>query len=199
MQDLTEAEQKLASLTNDYASTRPPVVKATSLVNAINGQIDAQVEGVIKGLQAKMEADLDAAKALRDKSGPVPPAHAEASTVTDDEDQEIRRIQTDDSEQPGFDQCCAVTADAALRRSRQGTIACRRFPFGSWCGLRSGGQQCAVARGRQNGNRAMVELLFGRGADVNTKEIDGTYGPSSCGGQRISRRWRKCSWPTMPT
>ena len=40
-------------------------------MNAINGQIDAQVDGVIKGLQAKMEADLNAAKTLRDKSGPV--------------------------------------------------------------------------------------------------------------------------------
>jgi tetratricopeptide (TPR) repeat protein len=71
MQDLTDAEQKLAVLTNDYASQDMHIVRATAMVNAINGQIDAQVDGVIKGLQAKMEADLNAAKALRDKPKPV--------------------------------------------------------------------------------------------------------------------------------
>jgi uncharacterized protein involved in exopolysaccharide biosynthesis len=71
MQDLTEAEQKLADLTNDFAPTDLHVTRVTSLVDAINGQIDAQVDGVIKGLQAKMEADLNAAKVLRDKSGPI--------------------------------------------------------------------------------------------------------------------------------
>jgi len=71
VQDLTDAEQKLAVLTNDYAPQDMHIVRATALVNAINGQIDTQVEGVINGLQVKMEADLNAAKALRDKSGPV--------------------------------------------------------------------------------------------------------------------------------
>ena len=71
MQQLNEAEQKLASLTNDYDPRDLHIARAASLVNAINGQIDAQVDGAIKGLQAKMEADLNAAKALRDKSGPI--------------------------------------------------------------------------------------------------------------------------------
>jgi tetratricopeptide (TPR) repeat protein len=71
MQQLNEAEQNLASLTNDYAPTDLHVTRVTALVNAINGQIDAQVDGVIKGLQAKMEADRNTAKALRDKSGPI--------------------------------------------------------------------------------------------------------------------------------
>jgi tetratricopeptide (TPR) repeat protein len=71
MQDLTEAEQKLASLTNDYAPQSVPMINATALANTINAQIDAQVDGVIKGLQAKMEMDQAAAKAMRDKSGPI--------------------------------------------------------------------------------------------------------------------------------
>jgi hypothetical protein len=71
MQQLNEAEQKLASLTNDYDPRDLHIARAASLVNAINGQIDAQVDGVIKGLQAKMEADLSTAKTLRDKSGSV--------------------------------------------------------------------------------------------------------------------------------
>ena len=71
VQDLTDAEQKFAVLTNDYSSQDMHIVRATAQVNAINGQIDTQVEGVIKGLQAKMEADLNAAKTLRDKSGPI--------------------------------------------------------------------------------------------------------------------------------
>ena len=71
MQQLNEAEQKLASLTIDFDPRDLHIARAASLVNAINGQIDAQVDGVIKGLQAKMEADLNTAKTLRDKSGPV--------------------------------------------------------------------------------------------------------------------------------
>jgi tetratricopeptide (TPR) repeat protein len=71
MQQLNEAEQKLASLTNDYDPRDLHIIRAASLVNAINGQIDTQLDGVINGLQVKMEADLNAAKALRDKSGPV--------------------------------------------------------------------------------------------------------------------------------
>jgi hypothetical protein len=71
MPQLNEEEQNLASLTNDYTPTNLHVTRVTALVNAINGQIDTQVEGVIKGLQAKMEADLSTAKTLRDKSGPV--------------------------------------------------------------------------------------------------------------------------------
>jgi tetratricopeptide (TPR) repeat protein len=71
MQQLNEEEQTLASLTNDYDPRDLHIIRAASLVNAINGQIDAQVDGVIKGLQAKMEADLNTAKTLRDKSGPV--------------------------------------------------------------------------------------------------------------------------------
>ena len=81
MQQLNEAEQNLASLTNDYAPTDLHVARVTALVNAINGQIDAQVDGVIKGLQSKMEADLNAAKALHEQSGPVQAVHTEASTV----------------------------------------------------------------------------------------------------------------------
>jgi tetratricopeptide (TPR) repeat protein len=71
MQQLNEEEQTLASLTNDYDPRDLHIARAASLVNAINGQIDAQVDGVIKGLQAKMEVDLNTAKALRNQSGPV--------------------------------------------------------------------------------------------------------------------------------
>ena len=43
MQQLNEAEQNLASLTNDYTPTDLHVARVTAQLNAINGQIDAQV------------------------------------------------------------------------------------------------------------------------------------------------------------
>src|SRR5208283_4914830 len=91
LQQLNEAEQTLATLTNDYSRNDLHVTRVTSQVNAINSQIDAQVDGVLKGLQAKMEADLDAAKTLRAQAGSVPSNRS--ADVTDDEAKEIQRIQ----------------------------------------------------------------------------------------------------------
>jgi tetratricopeptide (TPR) repeat protein len=77
MQQLNEAEQKLASLTNEYALEAVPVVNATALVNTINQQIDTQVDGVVKGLQAKMEADVETAEILRAQAKSAPSVGAE--------------------------------------------------------------------------------------------------------------------------
>ena len=176
MQQLNEAEQNLASLTNDYAPTDLHVARVTALVNAINGQIDTQVEGVIKGLQAKMEADLDAAKALREQSGPVQAVHTEASTVTDDEDQEIRRIQQLIQDSPDLINAPASDGFTPLgNAARNGRVKVATFLLDHGAGINVAQRAgvTALHGAARAGNRAMVELLLSRGADVNSKEVTG--------------------------
>ena len=173
MQQLNEAEQKLASLTNDYDPRDLHIARAASLVNAINGQIDTQVDGVIKGLQAKMEADLSTAKTLRDKSGPVQAVHAEASPVTDDEDQEIRRIQQLIQNSP--DLINAERGDAAplYAAAGKGQLRVAVFLLDQGANIEGVDRHVPLLAAARNGNRAMVELLLSRGADVNSKEVTG--------------------------
>jgi cytohesin len=174
MQQLNEVEQNLASLTNDYAPTDLHVARVTAQLNAINGQIDSQVDGVIKGLQAKMEADLNAAKTFRDQSGPVPAARAEASAATDDEDQEIRRIQqliqnSPDLINPPASHGFTPLGNAA--RNGQAKVATFLLDHGAGINVAQSAGVTALHGATGAGNRAMVELLLSRGADVNSKEV----------------------------
>ncbi|HTY89458.1 MAG TPA: ankyrin repeat domain-containing protein, partial [Candidatus Acidoferrum sp.] len=174
MQDLTDAEQKLASLTNDYTPGNPQIVRVRAQIDAINGQIDSQVEGVIKGLQAKLDADLDAAKVIRDKSGAGPAAQPQpAAVVIDDEEQEIRRIQAmiqnspdlinapSDGGKPAPLGNAASKGQLRVASFLLANGADVNFKVNDWSPL-----FFAVA----NGHRAMVELLLAKGADVNTRD-----------------------------
>ena len=176
MQQLNEVEQNFASLTNDYAPTDLHVARVTAQLNAINGQIDAQVDGVIKGLQSKMEADLNAAKALREQSGPVQAVHTEASTVTDDEDREIRRIQQLIQDSPDLINAPASDGFTPLgnaARNGQVKVATFLLDHGAGINVAQRGGAKALHDATRAGNRAMVELLLSRGAEVNATDDNG--------------------------
>jgi cytohesin len=171
MQQLNEAEQNLASLTNDYTPTDLHVARVTAQLNAINGQIDAQVGGVIKGLQSKMEADLDAAKTLRAQAGSAPSARP--ADVTDDEAKEIQRIQQMIQNSP--DLINAERGDDAplYAAAGKGQLRVAGFLLDHGANIEGVNHHVPLLAAARNGNRAMVELLLGRGADVNAKENDG--------------------------
>jgi cytohesin len=173
MQDLAEAELTLASLTNDYAPADLHVTRVTALMNALNGQIDAQMNGVIEGLQTKMEADLNAAKILRDQSGPASAVLTEASPATDDEAREIRRIQQLIQNSP--DLINAERGDDAplFGAAGRGQLRVAGFLLDHGANVEGVNQHVPLLAAARNGNRAMVELLLSRGADVNAKESDG--------------------------
>ncbi|MGO8835980.1 MAG: ankyrin repeat domain-containing protein [Limisphaerales bacterium] len=171
LQQLNEAEQTLATLTNDYTLDNPHVTKATTLVNAINSQIDAQVDGVLKGLQAKMEADLDAAKTLRAQAGSVPSTRS--ADVTDDEAKEIQRIQQMIQNSP--DLINAERGDDAplYAAAGKGQLRVAGFLLDHGANIEGANHHVPLLAAARNGNRAMVELLLSRGADVNAKEVTG--------------------------
>jgi ankyrin repeat protein len=173
MQDLAEAEQQLAGLTNDYAPTDLHIIRATSQMKAINAQIDAQVDGEIKGLRAKMEADLSAAKALRDKSGSASAAQAQAGAVViDEEETEIRRIRAMIQNSPdlinapsGGDKLTPLNTAAYKGQLR---VAAFLLANGADVNFKSN-DSAPLHRAAGQGHRAMVELLLAKGADVNTR------------------------------
>jgi ankyrin repeat protein len=173
MQDSTDAEQKLAGLTNDYAPQDMHVVRATALVNTINGQIDAQVDGAIKGLQSKMQADLDAAKALRTQSVSTSSARP-AAVVTDEEEQEIRRLQAmiqnspDLINAPGEDNPLFQAAGKGQRR-----VAEFLLNRGADVNSQNARSQTPLHIAAENARNAMVELLLARGASVDARDNAG--------------------------
>ena len=180
MQDLAEAELTLASLTNDYAPTDLHVTRVTALMNALNGQIDAQMNGVIEGLQAKMEADLNAAKILRDQSGPASAVPTEASPVTDDEDREIRRIQAMIQNSPDLINAPVKIGDAQLtplgHAANNGQLRVAQFLLDSGAEVnrsRDFNSWPPLLIAASSGHKAMVELLLAKGADMNSRDGSG--------------------------
>jgi ankyrin repeat protein len=173
MQQLAEAEQKLAGLTNEYALEAVPVVNATALVNTIKQQIDAQVDGVVKGLQAKLEADQATAEMLRAQAGSAPSARAESLPTTDDEDREIQRIQQMIQNSPDLINAPGGNRNTPLAKAAfNGWLKVANFLLDHGAGVNVGDpsplNQAVVA-----GNRAMTELLLNRGADVNANGSQG--------------------------
>ena len=167
VQDLTDAEQKLAVLTNDYSSQDLHVTRVTALIDAINGQIDTQVNGVIVGLRAKMDADLDAAKMLRAQAGSAPSARP--ADVTDDEAKEIQRIQQMIQNSPDLINA-ERGGDAPLYAAAgKGQLRVASFLLDHGANIEGVNQHVPLIAASINGNRAMVELLLSRGADVNAK------------------------------
>jgi cytohesin len=173
MQQLNEAEQNLASLTNDYTPTDLHVSRVIAQVSAINGQIDTQVEGVIKGLQAKMEADIETAEIFRAQTGSTPSARAESSPTTDNEGQEIQRIQQMLQNSPDLINAPDGSGHTPLEKAAiNGWIKVAAFLLNHGADVNAG-KSSALNLAANAGNRAMVEFLLGRGADINAKAWQG--------------------------
>ena len=71
---LHEAEQKFATLTNDFALSNIEVVRVISLVNILNQQVDDRVAGIMAGLEsqlASLKAASDDLAAAVQKSKPT--------------------------------------------------------------------------------------------------------------------------------
>jgi succinoglycan biosynthesis transport protein ExoP len=54
---LREAEQRMATLKIDYSTNYPDVMKTQSLIDELNSEIDARVDGIMAGLDAQVKSE----------------------------------------------------------------------------------------------------------------------------------------------
>ena len=186
MQDLVEAKQKEATLRADRAPENPYVVRAQELVKSLNDQVDQQVDGALTGLKGKLEVARDTAKTLRAQLEEARAIQAKATSSTaaaaetDEEDQEIRRIQAMMQNSPdlintpnGYHPLIRAADSGWLK------VAAFLLDHGADVNAAAAGDSgrtfgpTALHQAATFGNKAMVELLLSRGADVNAKDDDG--------------------------
>jgi beta-lactamase regulating signal transducer with metallopeptidase domain/biotin carboxyl carrier protein len=65
---LSEAEQKYAAVQNDYSDEHPAVKNIQNVLQLINNQIEARIDGVLLALEAGAMAEEDAERDLRNSS-----------------------------------------------------------------------------------------------------------------------------------
>jgi hypothetical protein len=94
-QDLADTQRKRIELELNYTAESPQMKNAEAQMNTIYEQIDTQINGVLLGLQTKLNIATETAKNLRAQGGQVdlPAAKDDNAVVTDEEEKEIRRIQ----------------------------------------------------------------------------------------------------------
>ena len=178
MQQLNQAEQELAGMTNDFSLQSPQVEKLSAGINAIKGQIDAQVEGLLKGLQSKLKADLDAARKLRDQAEASPEDQLQAAMVaTAEEEPEIRRLQAMIQNSPDLINAPVKIGDAQLtplgHAANKGQLRVAQFLLDSGAEVnrsRDANSWPPLLIAVSAGHKAMVELLLSKGADVNSRD-----------------------------
>jgi ankyrin repeat protein len=178
MKQLTQAEQSWAIMKRSFAANGPEALNAKALVDAINKQVEAQVDAVIKGLQVKQETAKETVNKLRDQLATLQADQVKwASTSGDDEQKEIRRIQDMIKNSPdlinapserGLTPLCLAASKGQLR------VAKFLLDNGAAVNKPSGpGRWTALQYAADGGHKAMVELLAERGADINARNDNG--------------------------
>jgi cytohesin len=182
MQDLADAEQKVTVLGKTATETNPEMVNARALINTINQQIDEQIEGVLIGLKTKAEIARETAMTLRAQMEKTQSAQAKtdasspaATVLTDEEEQEIRRIQAMIQNSPdlinasGGDELTPLCVAA-----RNGQLRVASFLLANGADVnRAVGGWSPLHYAADAGHKAMVELLLGKGAPVNARDRSG--------------------------
>jgi ankyrin repeat protein len=185
MQKLTETEQELAKLLKDMGSNHPDVKRAVVLRDEIERQIDDQIDGVIRGLEAKMTSAEETAKELETRlqqarlaSSPPPAPTAPASEPADPEAEEIKHLQAMIKDSPDLINAYYQGSpdNPLLRAVERGQLKVVTFLLDHKANIevrdkrireqRAAGNTPLLVAAKQ-GNKEMVELLLNRGADIN--------------------------------
>jgi tetratricopeptide (TPR) repeat protein len=114
--------------------------------------------------------------ATLDAGQPLPNASAEAAEVSDNEDQEIHRIQQLIQNSPDLINAPPAGGVTPLRNAAgngQVKVATFLLDHGAGVNVDQGDGWAALHDAARVGNRAMVELLLSRGADVNARANKG--------------------------
>ena len=165
MQKMTETEQELAVLKNDYGDQHPDVVGKQKLLKTIQRQIDDQVEAVLAGRSGGgVSAKADLIEELD-----VPPRDVEES--------EIRRLQAMLRDSPDL---LNIRVDSSgttrlHKAAEYGQLSVVKFLLDNGADVNARSHfgytplHTAVLSGRKN----IVEVLLSRGAKVDVQDKEG--------------------------
>jgi ankyrin repeat protein len=174
MQQLTDAQQKLAAAKQDYGPQHPEVLKQIALVETIKKQMDLQIQGVLTGLQIKLN-ELEGQVAAAKKTQPAAPAQAEtagtaggSAPATSSEAEEVRRIQALIKDSPDLINARGSEGRTQLHSAASaGQLVVARFLLenGAEVDAHDNYGNTPLHNAAQNGHKAMVELLLSHKAD----------------------------------
>ncbi len=177
---LDAAERTLLVMNSDYSTDSPTYQHAKELVNALQVKIDERADAIIVGLQAKCDAqkaylDTIDAQVEQTRSSSGTPAVSSQPPITDEEQQEIRRIQVMIQNSP--DLINAPGGDPAetplCRAARLGQLRVAKFLIDAKADVnQKSNRMTPLGHAASGGQRAMVQLLLANGADVNGRDSD---------------------------
>ena len=156
LQQRGEAETKLAQLGVDYSTNNPDYMKQQAVLKTINQQIVERINGIME--------------ALAMRAG-VSQTTAATGAPADDETQEIQRIQTMIQNSPDLINALSNGNTPLGNAAAHGWLKVAAFLLDHGADV-NGGYGSALFSATKAGNRAMVELLLSRGANVNANQQD---------------------------
>ncbi len=182
--ELDLAQQNILKMKADYSENHPQYLSAKEAVAELQNKIDERISGILLGLQAQ----LDASKAYQDSlraqlANEQPASNSRASStsttgqapITDEEQQEIRRIQVMIQNSP--DLINAPSGDPAetplCRAAHLGQLRVAKFLIDAKADVnQKSNRMTPLGHAASNGQRAMIQLLLANGADVNGRDSD---------------------------
>lgn len=188
LSELNLAEQNLLQVKADYAPDHPKYQTAKEQVDALQQKVNGRIEGILTGLRAELEANQAHQQWLENeiqKAGApiVAQSASEQAPVTDEEQKEIVRIQEIIQNSPDLINrpSDGPNGDWTLlyQAARQGWLRVAAFLLDHGANIEADSGQgyggTPLDGAAESGNKAMVELLLSRGANVNaSSEKNGT-------------------------
>lgn len=175
---LNGEEIQLLKNTNSYPIDSPELKPAREQIESLKQKIDLQVEGVLEGLRVK----LVAAQALRkNQNNSTTSGNGAEPATTDEEQQEIRRIQLMIQNSPDLINAPAgegIRPTPLITAAMKGQLVVAKYLLDHGAdvnGLSGNHGAVPLTAAAENGHKAMVELLLARGADVSGRGLNPFY------------------------
>ncbi|HWD92732.1 MAG TPA: ankyrin repeat domain-containing protein [Verrucomicrobiae bacterium] len=170
MTQLVNAEQDLIKLGMDYTPDHPKYKTARELVDDLNAKINAQTDGVVRGLRDKLTTAQAKLNVLGGHQGDFTAGGGTQEAVTDDEEKEIRNIQAMIQNSPDLVNALNAQGETPLEDAAgkgQLVVAKYLLDHGAQVNGMGRNKETPLYRAANQGHKTMVELLLAHGADVN--------------------------------